>query len=169
MSAAANQARSTWAELARAAGREPERAEGRLARELLVVGLLPDLYAIPVERVREVVRLRPVTKLPRVPAAVLGVLPLRGDMLQVLDLRACLGLPAAPAGRAARIVVLHGPDGQLAGVQVDRVAEVLRVGDEALAAPPAGETRAVTALCVRDGRFISVLDVDRVLDLGSAG
>jgi purine-binding chemotaxis protein CheW len=169
MSAATGPARRSWVELARAAAREPERAETSLARELLVVELAPDLYAIPVERVREIVRLRPLTELPRVPPAVLGVLPLRGEMLQVLDLRARLGLPAAAAGRGARIVVLHGPDGQLAGLRVDRVAEVARVGDEALSAPPPGATRAVTALALRDGRFVSLLDVDRVLDLGDAG
>jgi chemotaxis signal transduction protein len=62
--------------------------------------------------------------------------------------------------------VLHGQEG-VAGLLVDEVRGVLRVPEDALEAPPAGEVDAVEALCARGERFVSVLDVDRVLDLGS--
>jgi purine-binding chemotaxis protein CheW len=159
----------------------PRAAEERAPeRELLVLWLGDDPYALPVERVREIVRLRPITPVPRVPAAVRGVLSLRGEIVQVIDLRRRLGLREhadaetrpgdAAAGRASRrrIVVLNGEDGQLTGLLVDRVSEVLRLRDDALRPPAARDTEAVSALAPHGQGFLSVFDVERVLDL-SAG
>ena len=137
-------------------------------RELLVLWLDEDPYALPVERVREIVRLRPITPMPRVPAAVRGVLSLRGEIVQVIDLRLRLGLaPSQNESPRRRIVVLHGEDGQMTGLLVDRVSEVLRLRDEDLRPPTGRDAEAVAALAPQDGRFVSVFDVDRVLDLGT--
>jgi chemotaxis signal transduction protein len=51
---------------------------------------------------------------------------------------------------------------------VDAASDVLRVPESALGPPPASETGAVAALCSWQERFVSILDVDRVLDLGAA-
>ncbi len=157
-----------WAQLARAAGGGRRDETPQLLCELLTL-LASDEYAVPVERVREIVRMRRITPMPRVPRAVLGLVALRGEMVQVVDLRARLGLEAATPSRRSRIIVLHGQDGQVAGLLVDAVCDVLRVPEQALVAPPAGEIGAVEALCARGDRFVSVLDVDRILDLGSHG
>lgn len=157
---------AAWDALARraATGREnPEDAE--LVRELLLIGLGEDAYALPVERVREIVRMRAITPVPRVPEAVLGVISLRGEVVQVVDLRRRLGLPEAHPTRQSRIVLLHGDDGQATGLLIDRVAEVLRLPEEALRPPAAGESEAIAALCLRGEQFVSLLDVERVLDL----
>lgn len=161
-----------WEDLARAAvdrigGREDDDASAEL-RELLVIWLDEDPYALPIERVREIVRLRPITPVPRVPDAVLGVISLRGEIVQVLDLRGRLGLAArsaAPDLRRHRIVVLNGDDGQLAGLRVDRVSEVLRTPAAATRAPGARESDSVCALVPHGDRFVSLFDVDRLLDL----
>ena len=44
--------------------------------------------------------------------------------------------------------------------------EVVRVAEEAIQPPPIGESEAVEALCRQNGEFISLLNMDRVLDLG---
>jgi purine-binding chemotaxis protein CheW len=156
--------------LARSAARRvagaAEEGAAAVERELLVLHLGDDPYALPVERVREIVRLRPITPVPRVPDAVRGVLSLRGEIVQVIDLRRRLGLaqPAADAPRR-RIVVLNGEDGQMTGLLVDRVSEVLRLRDDALRPPTGRELGTVTALAPHGDRFVSVFDVDRVLDL----
>jgi len=155
----------------RVAGREREEGAAEL-RELLVIWLDGDPYALPIERVREIVRLRPITPVPRVPDAVLGVISLRGEIVQVLDLRRRLGLAPADlqAGRRRhRIVVLHGDDGQLAGLLVDRVSEVLRTPADGMRAPAAREADTVVTLVPHGERFASLFDVDRLLDLGRRG
>ncbi len=152
-----------WAELAKAAARRREGdAEGVDLLRLLVFELAGTPYALPVERVREIVRVRPVTPMPRVPAEVLGIVSLRGEIVQVLDLRRRLGLGEAERTRASRIVVVHGGDGRAAGLLVDRVTEVMLVTEEALR-PASGDAVAVESLCVQDERFVSCLDLDRVL------
>jgi len=141
--------------------------EASVERELLVLWLDDDPYALPVERVREIVRLRAITPMPRVPAAVRGVLSLRGEIVQVIDLRLRLGLPASgEQSPRRRIVVLHGEDGQMTGLLVDRVSEVLRLRDEELRPPTGRDAETVVALAPQGDRFVSVFDVDRVLDLG---
>lgn len=153
----------------RVAGRSADEAPAEL-RELLVIWLDGDPYALPIERVREIVRLRPITPVPRVPDAVRGVISLRGEIVQVVDLRRRLGLaPAAldEAGRRRhRIVVLHGEDGQLAGLLVDRVSEVLRAPADALRAPAAREADTVVALVPHGDGFVSLFDVERLLEIG---
>lgn len=164
---AAPRAREGWAELARAAAEERSGEASRLLCELLTV-VAEDAYALPVERIREIVRVAPITPMPRVPHAVLGLVALRGEMVQVVDLRLRLGRERIARRRSQRIVVLHGQDGQVAGLLVDAVCEVLRVPEEELVPPPAGEGDAVEALCHLGERLVSLLDVDRVLELGHA-
>lgn len=156
----------TWDSLARAAGARPA-PTAELRRELLLLGVGDDLYALPVERVREIVRRRELTPMPRVPSAVRGVISLRGEVLQVIDLRRRLGLPEDrdPASRRARIVVIHAADAQLAGLWVDRVSQVMRVPESQLTAPNTGQGELVEALCPLEERFVSLLDVDRLLAL----
>lgn len=160
----------SWEALARAAARRsPPAANPELLRELLVVYLAGAPYAIPVERVREIVRLRPVTHLPRVPPDIYGVISVRGEILQVLDLRRRLALPAAEPDHQARIVVLHGEEGQGSGVLVDSVREVLRVPEEALRPAASADSQALAVVCVGGEEFVFLLDLERVLDLGAAG
>ncbi len=155
-----------WEALARGAALQATEGEdSELRRELLTFRLADSPYAIPVERVREIVRLREVTNVPRVPSWVLGVVALRGEVVQVVDLRMRLGLPTIEASRSSRIIVLHGDDDRITGVLVDAVEEVLRVDESAISVAAPSDTGAVTELCVREEEFISLVDVDRILEL----
>lgn len=156
-----------WETLARGAARAGGDAEAAESiRELLSFHLDASRYAVPVERVREIVRLREVTHVPKVPDWVLGVVALRGEVVQVVDLRMRLGLPTRAHSRRSRIIVLHGDDDRITGVLVDAVDQVLRVSEEAFrSASSNAELAAVTELCLQDGEFISVVDLDRVLEL----
>ncbi len=157
---------AAWRELARAAVEAPGAGAPEFVNELLVIELAGTAYALPIERVREIVRLRVITRVPRVPAEVRGVTSLRGEIFQVVDLRRRLGLPAAEADRRARIVVLHGDEGRTTGLLVDAVREVRRAPASSLRPPAPGTSPAVTALCLAGEEFVSLLDVDGVLDLG---
>lgn len=158
-----------WEVLARraAAGRDEEAPQ--LLHELLVFLLGDSPYAIPVERVREIVRMRSMTPVPRVPREIRGVITLRGEVVQVVDLRMCLGLPTPDPGRRTRIIVLHGDDDRVTGILVDAVREVMRVPDPDLRASTGGEGDAVTELFLSEGEFVSIIDIDRVLEFQRDG
>lgn len=158
-----------WESLAREAarGRDPASAAVR-AQRLLRFDLAGTPYAVPVDRVREIVRMRALTPIPRAPAAVRGVISLRGQILQVVDLGLRLGLAARPPDPASRIVVAHDGDGRVAGLLVDAVAEVLPVAEQALCPVPPGDSRAVEALFLQNDRFVSLVDLDRILDPDAA-
>jgi chemotaxis signal transduction protein len=140
--------------------------ETGLLREFLAFTLNGDPYAIPVEWAREIVRLRAITPMPRVPPEIRGVISLRGEIVQVLDLGRRLGVRAGEPTRTSRIIVLHGDHGNVTGLLVDSVREVVRVAEEAIQPPPTGESDSVEALCRQGEEFISLLNMDRVLDLG---
>jgi purine-binding chemotaxis protein CheW len=153
-----------WQDLARrAAERRNAEVESIAARQLLTFVLDGSPYAVPVERVREIVRVRPVTPIPRVPNDVCGVISLRGEILEVIDLRLRLRLHARPNQRGSRIIVVHATDGGAAGLLVDGVTDVLSVAEDALRDDPSAETENVQKLCVRGDRFVSLIDLDRVL------
>lgn len=132
--------------------------------EFLTCELAGSPYALPVDRIREIVRMRSLTPLPRTPKWLLGVISLRGEVVQVVDLRMCLGLPESDIGRATRIIVLHGEDDQTMGVLVDGVREVLRIEAGALCASASGGTGAVSQMCRNGEQFVSIVDLDRVLE-----
>jgi purine-binding chemotaxis protein CheW len=155
-----------WLEVARQAAR------GRLAGEempngqrLLVFTLDGAPYALPVERVREIVRQRPITPVPRLPAAVLGVISLRGQILQVIDPRPRLALAVGRPGARSRIVVAHDGVGRVAGILVDSVEAVVTVTEEGMCEARAGQGSAVEGIYRHQGRFVSIVDLDRVMDV----
>jgi chemotaxis signal transduction protein len=74
---------------------------------LLPVG--PDLYALPLDWVHEVVAAPTLTRLPTAPAVVLGLFNLRGQIVPLLDTAALLGIGTAEA--TAFVVVVNCPQG----------------------------------------------------------
>jgi purine-binding chemotaxis protein CheW len=155
-----------WEQLARNAAEPVAQCdEALLLRELLAFELAGDPYAVPVERVREIVRLRPITPMPRVPEAVLGVIVLRGEVIEVIDLRRRLSMPGVEPTRRSRIIVLHGEDGCVAGLLVDAVNQVLRLPEDAIAPSAQGDSEAVEALYARGEEFVSLIDLEKVLDV----
>jgi purine-binding chemotaxis protein CheW len=161
----AGNAAGAWEQLARGANQYSQDTQetGELLH-LISLRLAGTTYAVRVESVREIVRMRPITPIPRVDAAVRGVISLRGEMVQVIDLRARLRLPTIDPHRTSRIVVVHLPDGRVAGLLVDEIREVLRIAADATLSP-AGDAFAVDALCACGEEFVSVLSLERVLDL----
>ena len=155
-----------WERLARrAASDKNEAQEPELWRELLTFELAGSPYAIPVDRVREIIRVREVTPMPRVPDCVIGVVALRGEIVQVGDMRMRLELLAGEPTPRSRIIVLHGDDNRVTGIQVDAVQEVLRAAEGEITAGIGQFNGAVVELCKRGNEFVSIVDLDHMLDL----
>lgn len=156
-----------WDQLARSASGGGVQGDTELRRELLCLSVDGVRYALAVERVREIVRMRPLTAVPRVPPEVIGVISLRGQVVQVVDLRLRLGVPALAPTRTHRIVVLHGDERKITGLLVDAVHEVLRVGESAIHPSATGDSDFINALCVQGKNFIGMLNLEKALDLAS--
>ena len=121
--------------------------------QLVVFSLGRDRYALPVERVREVIRHR---------APTAGVINLRGSLVPVRDIAERVGA-AARAGAAPRIVIVD-LRGTAAGVVVDAVESVREVDDgEVASVPPEIDTGLLRCIAWVDGVLVPVLDAERVL------
>jgi purine-binding chemotaxis protein CheW len=137
-------------------------------RQLVVFQLGAEFYGVEIARVHEIIRLQAVTRVPRAPAFVEGVINLRGKVIPVVDLRRRFGLPTADHTRASRIVVVEIGD-QVVGVVVDGVSEVLRVNGATVEPPSpvvAGiDSEYIHGIAKLDDRLVILLDLDRVLAL----
>lgn len=138
--------------------------------QYVTLGVNGELFAAPVEKVQEILEMRPVARLPQAPANLLGMTDVRGQGIPVLDLRLTLGLPEADDTENTRIVVLNvsgGAGPMTVGLRTDRVFEVTVLDTDTLEPPPSisGNWRdhAVAGIGRRNGSFVTVLDLDRLL------
>ena len=114
----------------------------------------------------EIIRLQDITKVPRTPEFVEGVINLRGKVIPVVDLRKRFGLPAEEESKENRIVVVD-IGAQDIGVIVDAVTEVLRIATESVE-PPASviitaDSEYLLGIAKLDSRLIILLDLEQVL------
>lgn len=138
--------------------------------QYVTLGVADDLFAAPVEKVQEILDMRPIARLPQTPETLLGMIDVRGQGIPVVDLRLTLGLPVAPDTENTRIIVLAlaGQDtDQRLGLRADRVFEVTILDDDALDPPPAvsgnWSGHCIAGIGRRNGRFVTVLDLERLL------
>src|SRR5438270_468874 len=146
--------------------RATEVAKNGDERQLVVFQLGAELYGVEIARVHEIIRLQTVTRVPRSPAFVEGVINLRGKVIPVVDLRRRFGLPTADHTRASRIVVVEIGD-QVVGIVVDGVSEVLRVSSVIVEPPSpvvAGiDSEYLSGIAKLPERLVILLDLDRIL------
>lgn len=93
------------------------------------------LLGLEAKLVQEVLRAQPVTEVPLAPAAVRGLMNMRGQIVLVVDLRRRLGLPE-PTGDVRRVNVLVRTEDGLVSLLVDRVGDVLDISPEDFEAVP---------------------------------
>ena len=136
----------------------------------LVVRLASETYAIDIGVVREIIQPIPVTRLPRAPHHILGVMNLRGKILTVVDLRRRLRMPPMVIGGRTVFVVLHYPEGVTTepfAVVADEVLEVVMIDANGVDMPPeVGESSPAGAFLQGIGRSES--GPVFLLDLASA-
>jgi purine-binding chemotaxis protein CheW len=89
-------------------------------------------YALDIQIAREIVEMMPITPLPRAPEYLAGIINLRGEITNIIDLRDLLGLPESGEAENRKIVVLM-PDvasGSNVGIIVDDVHSVISIRNE---------------------------------------
>jgi purine-binding chemotaxis protein CheW len=122
---------------------------------------------LPLERVRQVVEARPVTRVPSMPPAIRGVANVRGKVVPVVDLATALGITGSDGSRSCFMLVevAFGDEMLLLALHADAIGQVLEP-EEVLPPPTFGARvplRYLAGMAAVDQRFALLLDLDRTL------
>jgi purine-binding chemotaxis protein CheW len=140
-----------------------------LVGKYLTFGLGEEVYGLEILKVQEIIGLMSITRVPKTPDFVRGVINLRGKVIPVIALRAKFGMPPAEDTERTCIIVIQveGKEGPLVmGILVDEVSEVVNVTREQLEPAPsfgALDTAFIRAMGKINNKVVILLDVDRVL------
>lgn len=125
--------------------------------------------AIDILSVQEINRMVDVTRVPKAPPFVEGVINLRGRIIPVLDLRRRLGISGTTHTARSRTVVVK-VHGRVVGLIVDSVSEVLRIPKQCIEPPPSVGSLVGAEFIAGVGRInerlLTVLDLNRLLTPG---
>lgn len=136
--------------------------------EFLCFRVSDEIYGINIMDIKEIIKPREVTEVPRAPAFVTGILSLRGTIIPIIDMRLRLGLVSGIVTGKERVVVIKNNE-SFSGLLVDEVIQVVRVRSEAVEPAPAvleGIDRDfVFGIGRSDGRLIIILNLASIADI----
>ena len=135
------------------------------AGKYLTFFLAAEAYGVEILKVQEIIGMLPVTRVPRTPHFVKGVINLRGKVIPIVDLRVKFGMEGVDGEESCMIVVQV--QGVQLGVVVDRVSEVVAFAESEIAEPPSFgsevDTDYLLGIAKGAGKVTLLLDIDRVL------
>ncbi|MCW8827116.1 MAG: chemotaxis protein CheW [Gammaproteobacteria bacterium] len=138
------------------------------ATEWVTFHLLDEKYAVNVTHVREVLKNTNISPVPGAPYFVLGIINLRGNIVTVIDSHSRLSLAPSEPTDSTRIVVVD-MDGQVVGMMVDKVDEVVILKDSEIDfAPNVGNddsSNFIHGVSQRDEELLILVDLDKMLAL----
>jgi purine-binding chemotaxis protein CheW len=137
--------------------------------QYLTFRLGDELFALNVKQVREVLDMIPITKVPRSPDFMRGVINVRGSVVPVVDMRLKFGMSQIESSLDTRIVVMEvslDEEMTVLGALADSVHEVVELEPANIERPPRignrWRTEFIRGIGKRDEQFIIILDIDRV-------
>ncbi len=146
-----------------ATGAQEEKASAGELRQFVGFVLRDEEFAIPILNCREILRATTITRIPEAPAAVRGVVNLRGRIVPAVDVRTCLGFEQAPMTSKSRLIVVEIA-GRFFALVVDRVNRILKISSTQIAIPVGVPRFACLVGTAAIGETpILVLDAERLL------
>ncbi len=134
--------------------------------QLVTFSIGEEEFGVNILKVQEINRTMDITKVPRSPDFVEGVINLRGKVIPIIDLRRRFGLMAKPEDKDTRIIVIE-INSVIVGFVVDAVSEVLRIPASTVEPPPpvvAGvESDYISGVGQLNDRLLIMLDLDKLL------
>lgn len=126
-------------------------------------------YGVDVSQIQEIVKMRDITRVPKAPYYIKGVMNLRGNVIPVIDLRKRFSLPFKETTDQSRIIVFD-IKGVKFGIIVDAVSEVIRLPKENIEPPPPIAMGGIEASYIRgvgklQNKLIILLDLEKALNL----
>ncbi len=137
--------------------------------QYLTFKLEDEVYATDIVQVREVLEYSRVTKVPRTPDYMRGVINLRGRVVPVLDLKLRFGMSRTEQTVNTCVIIVEvnvDGDSMVIGALADSVQEVVEIDSSVIEPPPRIGTRLNTdfirGMGKRDEQFVIILDIDKV-------
>lgn len=127
--------------------------------------LAEEEYGVEVLKVREIIRMPTITKMPNTPSYVEGVINLRGKVIPIISMRSRFGLMESEPSNRTRIMVMDVA-GVLTGFIVDAVSEVIRIRSSEIQPPPSMTAAGgigqefITGVFNHAERLLIIMDVD---------
>ena len=150
-----------------------EHTDNLSLHQYLTFRLGEEMFALDVSQVREILDVTTITKVPRSPAFMRGVINVRGSVVPVVDLSLKFGMEKIERTLDTRIVVMEiSLDGEITviGALADAVHNVMEMeASQIEAAPKIGakwNTEFIRGIGKHDNEFIIILDVDRIFSVG---
>jgi purine-binding chemotaxis protein CheW len=138
--------------------------------EYVTVMIGDQLFGLPISRVQDVFMPDRLTRVPLASLEIAGVLNLRGRIVTAVDMRRRLGLPPRSDGRPPMAVGIE-LKGESYGLLIDTVGEVLKLADGTREPNPVNLDQHLARVSAGvhrlEGQLLVILDVDRVLEMGS--
>ncbi len=134
--------------------------------QLVTFSIGEEEFGVEILKVQEIIRMLDITRVPKAPDFVEGVINLRGKVIPVIDLRRRFGLEAKGHDKKTRIIVIEISQ-MIVGFVVDSVSEVLRIPAGTIEPPPpviSGlDSEYISGVGKLDDRLLIMLDLNRLL------
>jgi purine-binding chemotaxis protein CheW len=145
-------------------------SEAAGVQQYLTFQMAGEEYAVGILRVREIIQLDAVTRVPSAPAYIPGVVNLRGSVVPVVDLAVKFGMEPSRVTKWTCLVIVEvtvGGEPMVMGVLADTVSQVMDLSPADIEPPPSFGTRIrgehLLGMARHGNRFALLLDIDRVL------
>ena len=149
---------------------EIKEQETAVQQQYLTFFLADEEYAVNIQKVKEIIEYSSVTKVPKVPQWIRGVINLRGNVVPVVDLAVRFDLDERPTTKTTCIVIVEvqqETENTVMGVIADAVNQVIELNPGEIEEPPAFGTRVRLEYLAGMGKlgkkFALILNIDRVL------
>ena len=134
--------------------------------QLVSFMLAEEEYGVEVLKVREIIRMPSITKMPNTLHYVEGIINLRGKVIPIISLRRKFDLPEAEYDKRTRIMVMEVV-GEMMGFIVDEVSEVIRISEKEIQPPPPVVASGIEQECMagvinQADRLLVLLDLERM-------
>ncbi len=146
--------------------KEVQQSQKEKLIQLVTFSIGEEEFGVDILNVQEIIRTMEITKVPKAPPFVEGVINLRGTVIPIVDLRRRFSLTAKPHDKDTRIIIIE-ISAMVVGFVVDSVSEVLRIPSGTVEPPPLVvadlDSEYISGVGKLENRLLLLLDLDQLL------
>ena len=137
--------------------------------QYIVIKIDDEEYGINIKFIDNIVRMQQITRVPKVDDYLKGVINIRGEIVPVMSVRMKMGLTEDEITNKSRIIILKTEGGDLVGIIVDQVNQVLTLGSNSIEKMRYDDKNQkanasfVSGVGHYDGGLVSILDLEAVV------